>query len=218
MWSLALQLPWIHHLRSPFIQVSKSITPTVSHIFNMASNTLWAVFRLRKSLSNLCYSYVSGMPVSWKQLQAKTNLYGRFGGFPWASPWRISSFCCLWGTLFHKQFLATNLAFKTRDSFPHSLKYAFYQGLSMLFSKSKIPTVKQSSLSICTVGIVALDGWIKGDLGWRLQCHWHPSNWSKGWIRANICLRIIPWVPVIFDLTSKVTLDTSIQGNITGQT
>lgn len=49
-------------------------------------------------------------------------------------------------------------------------------------------------------------------LGWWILGKWGPRNWSKRSIRAQSCLRSIPWARAGVEQTSEVTLHPRFQG------
>lgn len=74
----------------------------------------------------------------------------------------------------------------------------------------------QRPLPTSTTGIIALDAWIRDDLGWRLQGNRTPIHWYDGSIRAKFWLGLIPWDISASDPPSEITSDACIPGNYAG--
>lgn len=65
---------------------------------------------------------------------------------------------------------------------------------------------------INTARIFTLDPSIWGNLGWRIQGNWGPSNSSKGSFGTDLSLGAIPQVQFALEPPSNVTLYAGIQG------
>lgn len=69
--------------------------------------------------------------------------------------------------------------------------------ITLFISYTKVKFTECLSLSHeGTTGIVSLDSWIQGHIGWWIQGNHSPINWSKGSIRAKFFLGLIPWALV----------------------